>query len=54
MPYDIVQRRMVVPNMHELTVLAPEVAGTVLPGQFVIVRATEKGERIPLYACSYP
>jgi ferredoxin/flavodoxin---NADP+ reductase len=44
----IVERRMVVPNMHLLTLEAPEIASKVKPGQFVIVRADEEGERIPL------
>jgi len=48
MPFEIVERRMIVPNMHELTVMAPDVASTVQPGQFVIVRPSYKGERVPL------
>jgi ferredoxin--NADP+ reductase len=48
MPYKIIQRRMAVPNIHELTVEAPAVAESVKPGQFIIVRPTEKGERVPL------
>ncbi|MDZ7295955.1 MAG: sulfide/dihydroorotate dehydrogenase-like FAD/NAD-binding protein, partial [candidate division KSB1 bacterium] len=39
---------MIVPNMHLLTIHAPEVAKALRPGQFVIVRAEEEGERIPL------
>ena len=39
---------MVVPNMHLLVVEAPEIASKVKPGQFVIVRANDEGERIPL------
>ena len=53
MAYEIVQRRMIVPNIHELTVRAPEVATAVLPGQFVIVRPSEKGERVPLSVSDY-
>ena len=48
MPYKVIQRRMIVPNIHELSVEAPDVAASVQPGQFVIVRPSEKGERIPL------
>ena len=48
MKYKIIERRMIVPNIHELIVEAPDVAASVLPGQFVIVRPDEKGERIPL------
>jgi ferredoxin--NADP+ reductase len=39
---------MVVPNMHLLTVEAPTVAQQMEPGQFVILRPEEDGERIPL------
>ena len=39
---------MIVPNMHLLTLEAPEIASKIKPGQFVIVRASEEGERIPL------
>ncbi|MDH4198238.1 MAG: sulfide/dihydroorotate dehydrogenase-like FAD/NAD-binding protein [Candidatus Aminicenantes bacterium] len=46
--YQVVERRMIVPNLHELTVLAPAVAESVKPGQFVIVRPDISGERIPL------
>ena len=47
MAYEITQRRMIVPNIHELTVKAPEVAATVLPGQFVIVMVDDRSERVP-------
>ncbi len=40
--------QMIVPNMHLLTIKAPEVAQGIRPGQFVILRAEEDGERIPL------
>jgi ferredoxin--NADP+ reductase len=46
--YRIVERRMLVPNLHELTVEAPAVAESVRPGHFVILRPDEHGERIPL------
>jgi len=46
--YKVVERRMIVPNMHEFTVLAPAVAESVKPGNFVIVRPDATGERIPL------
>jgi ferredoxin--NADP+ reductase len=44
----VIERKMVVPNMHLLVLEAPEIATKVRPGQFVIVRANEEGERIPL------
>ena len=44
----VVERRMIVPNVHILTVESPEVAESVRPGNFVILRPDEQGERIPL------
>ncbi len=46
--YRIIERRMIVPNLHEITVEAPAVAQSILPGNFVIVRPDEPGERTPL------
>ena len=46
--FKIVSSRMIVPNMHLLTIEAPAVARDVKPGQFIIIRAEEEGERIPL------
>ena len=45
---NIVENKMIVPNICEITVLAPDIAASAQPGQFVIVRAEEGGERIPL------
>ena len=39
---------MIVPNLHLLTLEAPDVARKMRPGQFVIVRPRDEGERIPL------
>jgi len=46
--YKIVKRRQLAPSIVLFEVEAPEVAKKVEPGQFVIVRHDEKGERIPL------
>jgi ferredoxin--NADP+ reductase len=46
--YRVIERRMIVPNMHEFVVEAPEVAKSINPGNFVIVRPDENGERVPL------
>ncbi|MEJ2637002.1 MAG: sulfide/dihydroorotate dehydrogenase-like FAD/NAD-binding protein [Calditrichia bacterium] len=46
--FKVIASRMIVPNVHLLTVEAPEVAREAKPGQFVILRAEEEGERIPL------
>jgi len=44
----VIKREMIVPNMHLLILEAPDIASKIKPGQFVIVRADEEGERIPL------
>jgi NAD(P)H-flavin reductase len=44
---------MIVPNMHVLVVESPEIATKVRPGQFVIVRGAEEGERVPLSIADY-
>jgi ferredoxin--NADP+ reductase len=44
----IVDRMMVVPNIHLLTVEAPLVSSKIKPGHFVIIQADETGERIPI------
>ncbi|KPL19919.1 MAG: ferredoxin-NADP reductase [candidate division Zixibacteria bacterium SM23_81] len=46
--FKIIESQMVVPNMHLLVVEAPAVARQMNPGQFVILRSEEDGERIPL------
>jgi len=46
--FKIIESNMLVPNMHQLTIEAPEVLPEVKPGQFVILRAEADGERIPL------
>jgi NAD(P)H-flavin reductase len=46
--FEVVASRMIAPNVHLLTLKAEEVARAAQPGQFVIIRAEEEGERIPL------
>ena len=46
--YKILERQDLSPNVHLFKIEAPEVANKAQPGQFVIVRIDEKGERIPL------
>jgi ferredoxin--NADP+ reductase len=46
--FEVLESRMIVPNIHLLKVRAPEVAREIKAGQFVILRADEEGERIPL------
>ena len=44
---------MLTPTICRMKVHAPRLAAAALPGQFLIVRATEKGERIPLTISDY-
>jgi len=46
--YKILLRQDLVPNIHLFKVAAPVVAKKAQPGQFVVIRIDEKGERIPL------
>lgn len=46
--FEVIHREMIVPNLHLLTIEAPEVAPQIEPGQFVIVRSHQDAERIPL------
>lgn len=51
--YKIVDKKTLAPNIFSMDIEAPRVAKSCLPGQFVIVRIDEKGERIPLTICDY-
>ncbi len=44
----IVRKRELVPKIFEYIVNSPEIAKKALPGHFVIVMASEEGERVPL------
>lgn len=44
---------MLTPTICRMKVQAPRLASAALPGQFLIVRATENGERIPLTISDY-
>jgi ferredoxin--NADP+ reductase len=46
--YEILLKQDLVPNIHLLKIAAPNVAKKALPGQFVVIRINERGERIPL------
>lgn len=48
MPYTILEKRELAPNTVMLQVYAPLATKKMQPGQFVIVRVTPNGERIPL------
>jgi NAD(P)H-flavin reductase len=46
--YEVIRSEWLAPSVRRLVVRAPHVVRHCGPGQFVIVRATEDGERIPL------
>lgn len=51
--FEIIQKSMLTPTICKMVVSAPRLAGAAMPGQFLIVRADEKGERIPLTISDY-
>lgn len=51
--YKILYKRELAAGIWEMRIEAPRVARTALPGQFVIVRADEHGERVPLTIADY-
>jgi ferredoxin/flavodoxin---NADP+ reductase len=46
--YPIVEKKVLSENVKLLKIKAPLVAKKAQPGQFIILRIDEKGERIPL------
>ena len=46
--FKIVEKTLLAENIYKLRIEAPRVANSALPGQFVIVRVDEHGERVPL------
>ena len=51
--YPIVKKEKLADKIYLMDVKAPRVAQYCEPGQFVIVKMDEKGERIPLTICDY-
>ena len=51
--YKIIKAEELASNIYLMDVEAPRVAKSCQPGQFVIVRMDEDGERIPLTICDY-
>lgn len=51
--YKILSKEMLTPTICRMKVNAPRIASSALPGQFLIVRNDEKGERIPLTISDY-
>lgn len=51
--FEIINKRLLAPQIYLMHIEAPRVAKSAQPGQFIIVKADEKGERIPLTICDY-
>ncbi len=51
--YPIVKKRQLTEKIWLMDVEAPRVAAKCEPGEFIIVRIDEEGERIPLTVCDY-
>ena len=51
--YKIVRKEVLNPVITLMEVEAPRLAASAQPGQFLIVRSDEEGERIPLTVCDY-
>ena len=51
--FKVIKAESLTENIYLMEVEAERVAKSCEPGQFVIVRMDEKGERIPLTICDY-
>lgn len=51
--YPILRAEMLAENIYLMAVKAPRVARSCEPGEFVIVKMDEAGERVPLTICDY-
>ncbi len=51
--YEIVKKRELTDNIYLMDIEAPRVAKSAKPGQFIIIKNDDKGERIPLTIADY-
>lgn len=51
--YKIVKKQMLTDSIYLMEIEAPRVAKSALPGQFIIIKTTDKGERVPLTIADY-
>ena len=51
--FPILKKEKLAPAIYLMDIYAPRVAQSAMPGQFVIVRVDEKGERVPLTIADY-
>ena len=46
--FEILTKKLIAPDIYYMDVYAPRMAHSALPGQFLIVRVDDRGERVPL------
>lgn len=51
--FKVLKKKKLAENIYLMDVYAPRVAQSAKPGQFVIIRVDEQGERVPLTICDY-
>lgn len=51
--YKITSKRLLTENIYLMDIKAPRVAKSAQPGQFIIIKNNDKGERIPLTIADY-
>ena len=51
--FEILKKKKLAEKIWQMIVKAPRVAKVCEPGEFIIVRIDEKGERVPLTICDY-
>jgi ferredoxin--NADP+ reductase len=51
--FNITEKKQLAPGITQLTVKAPQIASKANPGQFIILRIDEQGERIPLTIANF-
>ena len=51
--YKIIKKRFLNENTYEMIIEAPRVSKNCMPGQFIVLKLDDKGERIPLTIADY-
>ena len=51
--FEILRKNQLAPNLIRMDILAPRIAKKAMPGQFILLRVCEEGERIPLTIADY-
>jgi ferredoxin--NADP+ reductase len=51
--FEIITKKLIAPDIYYMDVYAPRIAQSAQPGQFLILRVDDKGERIPLTISDY-